>query len=362
MFITSSNVRFLCKEPIIGLKVFNGDTLRKRLQVTFASQGHFNMFCNKVSLWLGVPVNSAYPLELQVADSQTVAQPSQAPSQVVQRSAVSSQASQQPTQTVESSQLTSVCTQTMQVCTKMLRGHSESGQALESVREVESKQEPDSQIQAPTLQIQRIQAADCGGSASFDVGPHLRSNYRNDYEQAAPAPQLSNDNVHVKTEPSDSFSQYDNAYLSLLDQASAFEATNQTSVIDSTQSFLGLEHNQKHYYANQSGCSVENGDSGAGAALNEAPPTISENDIARALGRDRKSRKRSRKKLDRTQDPVEDALMQTVHNIASLRTGSVLDLSDEQLCLQIARRLKSKSFKKLLRRVESVIVPSFETE
>ncbi|RKP29015.1 hypothetical protein METBISCDRAFT_24618 [Metschnikowia bicuspidata] len=337
------------------------------------------MFCNKVSLWLGVPVNSAYSLELQVADSQAVAQrsqivsqvaqvaqPSQASSQVVQRSAVSSQASRQPTQTVESSQLTPVCTQTMQVCTKMLRGHSESGQALESVREVESKQEPDTQIQAPALQIQRIQAADCGGSASFDVGPRLRSNYRNDYEQAAPAPQLSNDNVHVKTEPSDSFSHYENAYLSLLDQASAFEATNQTSVIDSTQSFLGLEHNQMHYDANQSGCSVENGaekgDSGAGAALNEAPPTITENDIACALGRDRKSRKRCREKLDRAQDPLEDALMQTVHNIASLRTGSVLDLSDEQLCLQIARRLKSTSFKKLLRRVESVIVPSFETE
>lgn len=47
-------MRFLVKAPIVGIKVFDGDTLKKRLQLTFESEGNFNMFSNKVRQWLGV--------------------------------------------------------------------------------------------------------------------------------------------------------------------------------------------------------------------------------------------------------------------------------------------------------------------
>lgn len=55
-FLTSTNVRFLIKSPIVGIKVFDGEIVKKRLQLTFESEGNFNMFANKVRQWLGINV------------------------------------------------------------------------------------------------------------------------------------------------------------------------------------------------------------------------------------------------------------------------------------------------------------------
>lgn len=49
-------MRFLIKAPIVGIKVFDGETVKKRLQLTFESEGNFNMFANKVRQWLGINV------------------------------------------------------------------------------------------------------------------------------------------------------------------------------------------------------------------------------------------------------------------------------------------------------------------
>ncbi|OBA19388.1 hypothetical protein METBIDRAFT_13678 [Metschnikowia bicuspidata var. bicuspidata NRRL YB-4993] len=69
--ITATNVRFLAKEPIVGLKIFDGEKLRKRLQVTFSSEGNFNMFANKINQWLGLNVVASYEApDLQLANSQ----------------------------------------------------------------------------------------------------------------------------------------------------------------------------------------------------------------------------------------------------------------------------------------------------
>lgn len=54
--MTSNNVKFLIKTPIVGIKIFDGDNLKKRLQLTFESEGNFNVFSNKIRHWLGVNV------------------------------------------------------------------------------------------------------------------------------------------------------------------------------------------------------------------------------------------------------------------------------------------------------------------
>lgn len=68
--ITETNVKFLTKEPIVGLKISDGDTLKKRLQITFDSAGHFNHFALKIRLWLGLSVVVSRSLEDQLLMSQ----------------------------------------------------------------------------------------------------------------------------------------------------------------------------------------------------------------------------------------------------------------------------------------------------
>lgn len=43
----------------MGIKVFDGEIVKKRLQLTFESEGNFNMFANKVRQWLGISVQEA---------------------------------------------------------------------------------------------------------------------------------------------------------------------------------------------------------------------------------------------------------------------------------------------------------------
>lgn len=63
-------MKFLTKEPIVGLKISDGDTLKKRVQITFDSAGHFNHFVQKIKLWLGLNVVVQRSLEDQLLMSQ----------------------------------------------------------------------------------------------------------------------------------------------------------------------------------------------------------------------------------------------------------------------------------------------------
>lgn len=58
-FVAAQNVRFLSKQPIVGLKLFEKDVLRKRLQITFENEANFNLFCNQVRVSLGIDVNAS---------------------------------------------------------------------------------------------------------------------------------------------------------------------------------------------------------------------------------------------------------------------------------------------------------------
>lgn len=64
-------MKFLTKEPIVGLKISDGDTLKKRVQITFESAGHFNLFALKIRLWLGLSVVSRIPDFLMSQDTNT---------------------------------------------------------------------------------------------------------------------------------------------------------------------------------------------------------------------------------------------------------------------------------------------------
>ncbi|QWU87052.1 hypothetical protein CA3LBN_001270 [Candidozyma haemuli] len=52
------------------LKISDGDTLKKRVQITFDSAGHFNHFVQKIKLWLGLNVVVQRSLEDQLSMSQ----------------------------------------------------------------------------------------------------------------------------------------------------------------------------------------------------------------------------------------------------------------------------------------------------
>lgn len=54
----------------MGLKISDGDTLKKRVQITFDSAGHFNLFALKIKLWLGLSVVVLQSLDDQLLMSQ----------------------------------------------------------------------------------------------------------------------------------------------------------------------------------------------------------------------------------------------------------------------------------------------------
>lgn len=100
-----------------------------------------------------------------------------------------------------------------------------------------------------------------------------------------------------------------------------------------------------------------------------AAPTILLKDITEALKaiplhRISKPKAKSSKKSHLKRDPkgMEDALENVLNNILETRDDLFLHLQDSELCLKIARKLKSKTFTKLLGRVESLLELDFDLE
>ena len=61
------------------------------------------------------------------------------------------------------------------------------------------------------------------------------------------------------------------------------------------------------------------------------------------------------KKKEREVETVEKVLKSALHDILHNRKDFYDDLSDEQLALKVAKKLKGKSFSRLLKRIENLL-------
>ncbi|KAM9936030.1 hypothetical protein OXX80_004408 [Metschnikowia pulcherrima] len=319
--ITSSNVRFLAKEPIVGLKIFDGEKLRKRLQITFTSEGNFNMFANKIQQWLGLPVVANYEApDSQVAYSQ---QATQGP-QLSQTQAASS--SQIPCeQNGLFSEHGSQSIGTRSVCSNNINSHlfnsqnahpepsiSQPPRSHESTQQSESTQPTPSKCQSvPQVSFSQPQMKSEMGSNSFDAFSLLLNAAATD----GGAPPLS---------------QYDTSALS------------QSTQIWNDDSKYGM-----FQYSNPTGDNTTYSQTTAGHSLTQALRKI-------PFDSGQKKRKSNSSRTKRKHS-MDELLESAISRILEQKQESYLNLNDEDLSLKICRRLKSKSFLMLLKRVESLL-------
>lgn len=94
----------------------------------------------------------------------------------------------------------------------------------------------------------------------------------------------------------------------------------------------------------------------------EAPPQATENlmsvlkDIPFGnLNIPKRKKSYRNKKKEREVETVEKVLKSALHDILHNRKDFYDDLSDEQLALKVAKKLKSKSFSRLLKRIENLL-------
>lgn len=350
--------------------------------MTFSSEGHFNMFCNRITLWLGALVNSAYPIELQVADSQKAPALLQVPDLCVssfsQLQKVDTQLQNAAHNATTAALETPMSTQGM--CSQLLV-HEDLMTSGKSVvtkvfEDKEGQKTPEigdttilTQKLVPTLEnkLQAANECDHGSNAANQTNYALTEMSSKPlghpslevYGAATPFPALNSERkeIQVKLEEPDPSYIFGNNYVapgfnhafphirylpetsfntSLFDSVHNYDLTTDTAV-----SFPEIKQ-----------------------APRSQPPTITQEDIAGALegltsGSSRTKEKR-RKKV--SSDPIEDALVSTVKKLVRQERNSVDEMNDEQLCLRIARKLKSLSFASVLRRMEAVVVPSFNDE
>lgn len=412
MFITSTNVRFLCKEPIVGLKIFNGDTLKKRVQMTFASEGHFNLFSNKINSWLGVSVNSSYPIELQVANTQSqLLLPAQAPSQTP---------SQPQTQTEKHICSLSVCASQIQFLQLKVQATSSSQAALSQLKFAPTAEPKGNNFSKESLEksveesVDGVVGARLSADETCDGGlsngkrgekPRLRLQFEDQNSNVSPSklskslpqePSGSGNSITVKVEEFEPDLRYTHEQVHNENQLnfhnfqnfnsqnigySNFGPSFPSNVFPPANTYLtetSFTESSQHasggpFDANTSNASVFNLSRPSNdhtlnttASFDENNeqhnlPAITQNDIARAL-QDYSSNSKSKKRKLMAVDTIEDALISTIKQITNREQNSIVELSDEKLCLKIARKLNSSSFAKVLHRIESIIVPSYELE
>lgn len=326
------------------------------------------MFCNKVSQWLGISVISPYSLELQAANSQVVIVPgaapasqslnSQVPNSQVSISSIGFSQSQtvqtQPSQNALSRDTPFTQIQLSQVpnpgaCVVPNRLFVDSSAGARS--EISGAKIDNAETGSKQLFGGKSLADDTRLLSYPQIGIHEQGTRRENFD-------IYNGNsvYNVKTttkEPSpveylrpenkDTFRRF----LSHINTSGDNDTSCSTSLFDTSRP-LGFDTSSDsaaHYIPLEEKLSF---------------PTITENDLLFALDKVPEKKKLKRARHHYIADPVEDALMQTIQSVASQQVNSVLDLSDEQLCLKISRRLHSTSFARVLSRIESVIVPSFE--
>lgn len=376
--------------------------------MTFSSEGHFNVFSNKINLWLGISVNSSYPIELQVANTQSqLFLPAQA-SQMSNLSncAPQSQYLQLQVQGTSSSQValsqlsfapaadtqTALREQTSEKC--FVKGNpvdnnevsleslkrlfvadescvSQSGdEEVGSVGMRTKKPKLEIKFEDPNLEVCLSQNVSVS-KPSNNVTGSSTSNYPIKVEDCEHKMRRFENNYNSS---SCTCGQSSQNYLDVQNLPKQFGPTPFPCIPQLTKPAFDIkQENDAPFSANTSSASIFDSSylrsdhtCNTSAIYHDSlesfdPPTITQSDIARAL-QEYSSNQRDKQRRIPAMDPIEDALVSTITHIANREKNSVLDLSDEELCLKIARRLNSSSFSKVLRRIESIIVPSYELE
>lgn len=301
-------MKFLVKTPVVGLKIFDGDLLNKRLQITFASEAHYNFFSNKIQQWIGISLQSGTHIYADLQKSEVVTEQQALSNDTQNLASTSTKLSQiaspdmsQPfTQEVSSQRIPFLLSQSLSV------------------------QEPvkTSVVAAPPV-------ADHEGSHQKRIELEHKSmdetslyeNYRN-YLDASRIPTSYNGDTSILSQSTDLFSnntQY-NTYLI----PGQFPPTTDSTITPSV-------------------C---------------AKPSINRQDIkdlVKALPFNTARKKQSKSSRSKKSNSMDRILEKTLAHILKEKKKSFLTMDDEELAINVARKLQSQSFLKLLKRVEHLI-------
>lgn len=306
--LTSDGVRFLTKQPIVGIKIFDGERLRKRLQITFATEGNFNLFVNKSRQWLDIDIRDQAPTSevyLTGENSQT-----NYLTQTPQTEPIS-QASSQILEHSQNSQATLYSQQSTQNVSRQLQLGTHAAQPFNSNSIRMSQSVSDSAAKS-----EQVHSNTCISAP------------RNIFQIKPECPQI--------LEPSHNSASY--PVVTALDD-------NTSVVSQSTQLF----HTEPAIGTTQHESSLTD-------ALWVTP--ITGEDITRALHDipfAPRLKKRTLQPSSQREMPVMEKLLENVLTVIALEQDRYLTLNDEQFALKLVQRLKSESFRKLLERVENVI-------
>ncbi|GEQ70297.1 hypothetical protein JCM33374_g3973 [Metschnikowia sp. JCM 33374] len=326
--ITATNVRFLSKEPIVGLKIFDGEKLRKRLQITFTSEGNFNMFTNKINQWLGLSVVANYDgPDSQLANSQTATQG----------------VSLSQTQTAPSSEVASgpKIEQYSQVCGSQPLGSQMFGSRLIGSQSAVSD--------VPTSQVSCSQDKPSQFVPILDLSQQsdtAQTSYQRNYNDLNQFPQ-SQMRINPQNPPHnlDALSMLLNAATN--DTTRSFSQYDTSALSQSTQIWNENPKGTILQYPAVSSNNTFNKNVTTGPELTQSLREIPFNPSSK---RKKTHSSRSRKKNGR-----DGVLEETIARILEEKQAGYLDLNDEDLSLKICRKLKSKSFLALLKRVEKLL-------
>lgn len=297
--MNESNVKFLTKEPVVGLKLFNGEYLTKRLQITFAAEGHFNLFARKIQQWLGLSLGLQYPDSSQGPANNTTLGPNS------QHAMDSSSLNDSQSQSQGVSQIFT------QVSCSQNEGF--------LLSQVLPREETDVLSQGPNL--------------SHSYLAHQRGQeYRQESDQKA---------VQI---PQDSFRLLLNA------------AMNDTSFDSSAISEAGFNNNEQYNGFNSTkrvnpNFFAASEDTNLSFNLLNAQSEL----IQTITNIPFQSKKKKREKSSRKMGSIDRAFEKTIYHIIDEQKGSLLAMDDTELSMKVVRKLRSRNFLKLLKRVENLI-------
>lgn len=314
-FITATNVKFLVKSPIVGIKNFEGDKLKKRLQITFESEGSFNLFANKTRQWLGVNMNSS------VAES--------------------TPSNSQFAPPMESSQMPVVVEEPEPDSQPMM------------------SQQVGSQIMSQF--VSQPVASQLTGSqavASQHLGSQTLGSQNNISQHMTYGNQPSINVLQPRSEHM--MAQINNDPLSLL--VNAIDTKNEDWTQCSQQDTLMNTTQLGYHDTLQTSMYFNNVPQNKGYRVERyEKPEINADCIKEALADTSYVPKVSKKKHRRkdrkgfSEDKFEIAIANAILEIVQNKDESLLDLNDQQLALQMARVLRSRNFLRLVTRVESLL-------
>lgn len=314
--MTAANAKFLTKEPIVGLKVFDGENLRKRLQVTFGSEGHFNTFANKMHQWLGVSVTGGYAELQRVSNDLSVSFSSQLPAAY--------ESLQPPLSQVHGSQATASQVRTAsQVHASQV--HASQAHASQ-LPHVELSQVPltQDQFNQTSSQVPNYELATQDLSYAHLLAPRTHD-----------AEDIARSLMHLRgTAPSQSIPERSFLCPSALDAFTPDTTQFTQNLLDGTINTYNM-------------------------------PTVTLKDLADALLAVpfQPIKKRKSKKLKKSSSKnMEQALESVLRLVLEKADTSFLELQDEELRVKISRKLKSKSFLRLAQRVETLLEPELDEE